>query len=92
MELLKEADFKKEIKSAPRSGYFFFGDEDYLKAFALRQAREAIAPDPTFSFFNEIKLDAVDFEAQKLVDALMPMPMMAEKKLVTLSGFNFGTM
>lgn len=92
MELLKEADFKKEIKSAPRSGYFFFGDEDYLKAFALRQAREAIAPDPTFSFFNEIKLDAVDFEAQKLVDALMPMPMMAEKKLITLSGFNFGTM
>ena len=92
MELIKEADFKKEIKSAPRCGYFFFGDEDYLKAFALRQAREAIAPDPTFSFFNEIKLDAVGFEASKLVDALMPMPMMAEKKLITLSGLNFNTM
>lgn len=92
MELIKEAEFKKEIKSAPRRGYFFFGDEDYLKAFALRQAREVIAPDPTFSFFNEIKLDAVGFETQKLVDALMPLPMMADKKLITLSGLNFGTM
>ena len=92
MEVIKEADFRKELKANPRAGYLFFGDEDYLKAFAVKQARELICPDPTFAFFNEIRLDAMDFEAQKLVDALMPLPMMADKKLIILSGLNFNTM
>ena len=92
MELIKEADFRKEIKTASRAGYLFFGEEDYLKSFAVRSAREAICPDPTFSFFNEMKLDAVDFTPDKLLDALMPLPMMADKKLVLLNGLNFTTM
>ena len=92
MEPIKEADFRKELKSNPRPGYLFFGDEDYLKSFAVKQARELICPDPTFAFFNEIHLDAMDFEAQKLIDALMPLPMMADKKLVVLSGLNFNSM
>ncbi|MBQ7336736.1 MAG: DNA polymerase III subunit delta [Clostridia bacterium] len=92
MELIKEADFRKELKGTPRAGYLFFGDEDYLKAFAVKQARETLCPDPTYAFFNEIKLDAVDFEPQKLFNALTPLPMMADRKLVTLSGLNFNTM
>ena len=92
MELLKEADFRKELKSGLRAGYLFYGDEDYLKSFAVKQARESVSPDPTYAFFNEMKLDAMDFDPQKLLDALMPMPMMADKKLITLSGLNFNTM
>ena len=69
MDLLKDSDFRKELKSAPRTGYLFFGDEDYLKSFAIKQARDVICPDPTFAFFNEIHLDAMDFEAQKLIEA-----------------------
>lgn len=92
MEILKDSDFRKELKSKPRSGYLFFGDEDYLKAFALRQAREQLSPDPTLAFFNEIRIDALEYTPQKLLDALMPMPMMADKKLVTLSGLNFLSM
>lgn len=92
MELIKEADFRKELKSAPRAGYLFFGDEDYLKAFALRQASETLCPDPTLSFFNEMRMDAMDFTPDKLLDALMPMPMMTERKLVILNGLNFNTM
>ena len=92
MDLIKESDFRKELKENPRAGYLFFGDEDYLKSFAVKQARDAICPDPTFAFFNEIHLDAMDFEAQKLIDALMPLPMMTEKKLVILSGLNFNSM
>ena len=92
MEPIKEADFRKELKTNPHAGYLFFGDEDYLKSFAVKQARELICPDPTFAFFNEIHLDAMDFEAQKLIDALMPLPMMADKKLVILSGLNFNSM
>ena len=92
MEILKESDFRKEIKSSPRTGYLFFGDEDYLKSFAVRTAREALCPDPTFAFFNEMKLDALDFTPDKLLDALMPMPMMAERKLVLVNGLNFNAM
>ena len=92
MELIKESDFRKELKGTPRAGYLFFGEEDYLKSFAVRQARELLCPDPTFAFFNDMRLDAVDFTPQKLVDALMPLPMMADRKLVTLSGLNFHTM
>ena len=91
-EIIKEADFRKEIKSAPRTGYLFFGDEDYLKSFSVKLARETLCPDPSFSFFNDIRLDAVGFEAEALVDALMPAPMMEERKLVTLTGLNFNTM
>lgn len=92
MELIREADFRKEIKSAPRAGYLFFGDEDYLKAYAVRTARETLCPDPTFAFFNEMRIDAVDLTPEKLTDALMPLPMMADRKLITVSGLNFTTM
>ena len=92
MELLRESDFRKELKNSPRTGYLFFGDEDYLKAHALRSAAEEITPDPTFAVFNSIRLDGLDFTPSKLLDALMPMPMMADKKLVTVTGLNFSTM
>ena len=92
MEILKDSDFKKEIKAGLKKGYLFFGEEDYLKSFSIRSAEEAICPDPTFSFFNVMKLDALDFTPAKLVDALMPMPMMADRKLILLSGLNFVTM
>lgn len=91
-EIIKEADFRRELKGAPRTGYLFFGDEDYLKSFALKLARETLCPDPSFSFFNDIRLDAVGFEPSKLVDALMPAPMMEDRKIVTLTGLNFNTM
>ena len=92
MDILKDSDFRKELKSKPRSGYLFFGEEDYLKAFAIRQAREVICPDPTFAFFNELRIDALDYTPQRLMDALTPMPMMEERKLVILNGLNFNTM
>lgn len=92
MELLKESDFRKELKSAPRKGYLFFGEEDYLKAHAVRLAREVICPDPTLAFFNELRLDALEYTPQKLLDALTPLPMMADQKLVTLTGLNLNSM
>ncbi len=92
MNIIKEPDFRRELKTSPRAGYLFFGDEDYLKAYAVRAAREVVCQDPTFSFFNEMKLEATDFEPQKLLDALMPMPMMADRKLVTLTGINFNAL
>lgn len=92
MELIKEADLRKELKGEPRLGYLFFGEEDYLKLHAMRTAEELISPDETFAFFNVIRLDALDFTPSKLLEALMPMPMMADRKLITLTGLNFNTM
>ena len=78
MELLREDLFRKQMKKGLSGGYLFFGEEDYLKSFALRAARESICPDPTFALFNDVRLDALDYSASALLDALMPPPMMSE--------------
>jgi DNA polymerase III delta subunit len=92
MEIIKEADFRKQIKSEPKTGYLFYGDEDYMKSFALKVASEAISPDPSFSFFNEMKLDALSYSPSALVEAMMPLPMMADRKLIIISGLDFNAM
>ncbi len=87
--IIKEAEFRSQIKSAPACGYLFFGEEDYMKKYALDTAIAAISPDPTFSFFNEIRLDSFSYSPEALLDALMPAPMMADRKIVVLSGIDF---
>ncbi len=88
MELIKEDIFRKELKKGLKGGYLFFGDEDYMKGFDLKSAREAVCPDETFAIFNDIRLDALTYSASALLDALIPPPMMTEQKIVTVSGLN----
>lgn len=92
MDIIREDVFRKQLKQGAQGGYLFFGDEDYLKSFALKTARETLCPDPTFSLFNDVRLDALDYSPAVLLDALMPPPMMSDKKLVTVSGLNLGSM
>lgn len=92
MTVIKDADFRKEIKSSPKCCYLFYGEEDYMKSFALTVAAEAISPDPSLSFFNEIKFDALSYSPEALLDAMMPLPMMAERKLIIVSGLDFNAM
>lgn len=92
MNIIKEADFRKEIKSKPQKAYLFFGEEDYMKSFALKAASEAICSDSSLSFFNEMKLDALSYSPDALLDALMPFPMGADKKLITVSGLDLNAM
>ena len=92
MNILKESDFRKEIKASPAAAYLFFGDEDYMKSFALKSASDAICPDPSFSFFNEMKLDALTYSPDALLDAIMPYPMGADRKLITVSGLDLNAM
>ncbi len=92
MEIIREDVFRKQLKKGAEGGYLFFGEEDYLKSFALKTARETICPDPTFALFNDVRLDALDYSPAVLLDALMPPPMMSDKKLVTVSGLNLGAM
>ncbi len=92
MDIMREDIFRKELKKGISGGFLFFGEEDYLKSFCLRSVREAICSDPTFAVFNEINIDALDYSPAALANALMPPPMMAEQKLVVLSGLAISEM
>ncbi len=86
MDIIKEDIFRKEIKKELSGGYLFFGEEDYMKSFCMRLAREAICTEQTFAVFNDVRLSPLDYSASSLLNALMPPPMMAEKKIVTIDG------
>ena len=88
MEIIKEEVLRKQIKSGLSGGYLFFGDEDYMKAYSVNSARRSVCDDPTFAFFNDIKIENIDYSASALLDALMPLPMMSDKKVVTVNGLN----
>lgn len=92
LNMLKDADFRREIKSSPATGYLFFGEEDYLKNLAVSYARETLLGDPSFACFNEIILDALDFHPEKLRTALMSFPMMSDRKVILLRGLDLNAM
>ena len=92
LNILKDADFRREIKSSPATGYLLFGEEDYLKNLAVAFARETLIGDPSFACFNEIILDALDFHPEKLRTALMSLPMMADRKVILLRGLDIDAM
>lgn len=92
MEIIKEADFRREIKASPRQGYLFFGEEDYMKNYAVGLAADTISPDESLGFFNDIRFDAFTYSPSALLDAIMATPMMSERKLIVVSGLDFNAM
>lgn len=92
MDIIKEDAFRKMLKKGISGGFFFFGDEDYMKGFALRAAREAVCPDETFAVFNDVRIDSLNYSASALLDAIIPPPMMTDMKIVTVSGINLDAM
>lgn len=92
MDIIKEDIFRKQLKSGLRGGYLFFGEEDYLKSFSLRAAREALAGEETFAVFNDVQIAPIDYTPSALLNALTPPPMMAEQKIVTVNGLAISAM
>lgn len=94
MEIIKEDVFRRQIKKgfAGGSGFLLFGDEDYLKLHALNAARTSVCADASLSFFNDIRLDTLDFTPAALLEALTPLPMMSDRKIVSVSGLNFNAL
>ena len=88
MNIITDADFRKSLKDGLDGIYFFYGEEDYLKLHALSSARQSVCPDPSLEFFNDIKIDASEFDPAALANALPTMPVMAEKKLIEMTGLN----
>ena len=89
MNCIDEAEFRKRLKSGLSGAFMFFGDEDYLKAYCIKAARQAILPDESLACFNDITIDFPDYSADRLADVLAAPPMMSECKVVTLRSFNF---
>lgn len=92
MEIITNTDFLKRIKDDPNGNFLFYGDEDYLKTHAVKALKDAMGIDEALEFFNFIQLDVLDYDPEKLIDNLSMPPMMAEKKLVVLSGLNIKKM
>ncbi len=91
--IIKEADFRRELKGAPTGGYLFFGEEDYMKTAALRQARAGIAEaDPAMACFDDVRLDGLGFAPGALLDAMAVPPMGGARKIISVTGLNLTTM
>ncbi|MBE6599756.1 MAG: DNA polymerase III subunit delta [Ruminococcaceae bacterium] len=88
MEIITEADFRRSLKSELRGMYFFFGAEDYLKKNAVRAARQNVCPDPSLEFFNDIKISGSEFDPAAFLAALPTLPVMADKKLIEITGLD----
>ena len=43
-------------------------------------------------YFNDVRLDGLDFSPDKLLDAMMVPPLGAERKIITVTGLNLNTM
>ncbi len=82
---ITESEFRKNIKTSVEQGYFFFGEEDYLKLNAVSLLRDAVVDDESLLPFNFIKLDHATYTPEALEAALLPPPMLGERKLVMLS-------
>ncbi len=92
-DIIKEPDFRRDLKNTPAMGYLFFGEEDYLKANALRMARKVICgDDEELTYFNDIRLGGADFTPDKLLDAMVTPPMGSDRKVITVTGLNFNTL
>ena len=90
--MITEADYRKQLDKTPGNAYLFFGEEDYLKAHAIKQTRERLSPDPAFALFNDVTFDALDFTPEKLLDAMTPPPMMTDARLIVIRGLDFTRM
>lgn len=82
--LFGEAEIKNEIKAGVHGGYFFFGDEDYLKSFYAEELAKSVIGDDAFGDFNRIRLDTDTFDGVALENALASLPLMSERKLVEM--------
>ena len=89
-EIITEAAFRSRLASSPRGGFLFFGDEDYLKHHALKNARATVCPDPSLAVFNDMSVDCSvsGFSPDAIASAIAAAPMMTDTKIVTVSGLD----
>ena len=88
-DIIDSDAYRKLLPAVAGRVYLFFGSEDYLKSAAIRATREALCPDPAMAFFNDVVIDATDYEEDRLLDTMAAPPMMTDARLIVLRGFDF---
>ncbi|MBR6806798.1 MAG: DNA polymerase III subunit delta [Clostridia bacterium] len=81
---MTEKELKENIKN-PAGGYFFYGDEDYLKEYYTSLIKRATIDDEELSPFNEYSFSDDSFTAAAFEDALSSPPMMSDLKFIKVS-------
>ena len=92
MEIINETEYRKRLKAGVKGAFVFYGEEDYMKSYAVKLTRQVVCPDESFACFNDIVIDFPDFSIDGLLRALEAPPMMAERKTVVLKSFDFGAL
>ena len=84
---MTETELRSVIKSGPRGGFLFWGDEDYLKKHYLAQIREAVMAEcpPGLEMLNRLTLTLEDGDYAALASAILAPPMMAPAKIVEVT-------
>lgn len=75
-------EFKQELKNL-RGGYFFCGEEDYLKKYYFDAAAKAVMPDD--DVFNRVCINRDNYSPETLMSAITALPVMAERKLIEVT-------
>lgn len=76
-------EFRSELKKAA-GGYLFCGEEGYLKRHYLTALRGQLGVEG--DVFNHVRLTEQTYSPEALAAAVESLPMMAEKKLIEVSG------
>lgn len=80
---MTEAELKQHIKGGPRGLYLLYGEESYLvEQYARLLARQAV--EEGFDAFNLQRFDGQDMTVEALEEAVEALPLMAERKCVTV--------
>ena len=82
-EFLSETQIRAAVKD-PSGGYFFFGEEDYLKRHYVEQMRRAALADSPIPEMNETALDEDSYSPETLSEAIAAFPLMGSRRFVSL--------
>jgi len=84
---MTENELRAAIRGGVKGGYFFWGDEDYLKRYWIGALRSAVLADcpPGLECFNDVTLTLEDGDLTPLADAIRSLPVMAPRKFIHLA-------
>ncbi len=88
METIDSKKFRTKCKGELFGGFLFYGEEEYLKRNSLGEARKSVFGGEVPDSFNHIRLDEDNFSPEALENAIISLPVFADKKLVEIHGLN----
>lgn len=86
MAIISEQALKKEIKNGDRNVYILLGDDGYLKKLYTKKLTDMYTDEDDIFNFQRFTGEC---ELQEVYDAILQFPVMADKKVVILSDYDF---